>query len=302
MTPTWERLGLLFEPDERRWWQRSHAALPTVLELEGALRRVYFTSRDEHGRSHVGWFDLDLERRAVVRACEEPILAPGPRGHFDDSGVWASGVVRDGDLVHLYTIGWNVGAPAPMYYPSIGRASSTDGGEHFTEHGRAPVLARSEHDPWMVSGPFVLKEGERWRMWYLSGQGWEGERSRYDIKYAESADGVAWRREGQVSLANREPSERNIARACVVPDGDGYRVWYSSDRGAGYRIGYGESADGVSWERPDGSWGLAPSGDGWESDAVAYPFVTRHADTLYLLYNGNGFGRDGIGLAVRPYS
>jgi hypothetical protein len=291
----WERLGLIFTPDRRRWWQRSHAALPTVLPLGGALHRVYFTSRDEHARSHTGWFDLDLDTLAVTAACEEPVLAPGPPGHFDGDGVWAASAVADGDRVHLYTIGWNAGRP-PLYYPSIGLAVSTDGGRTFVRHGRVPVLARSEHDPWMVSGPHVVKEGPRWRMWYLSGQGWEGERSSYHVKYAESDDGIAWRRDGRVCLAG----EGNVARACVLRDGDRYRAWFSADAGDGYRIAYAESPDGLVWERAAG-WALEPSGDGWESAAVAYPFVIRHGDRLVMLYNGDGFGRDGIGVAVRPY-
>jgi predicted GH43/DUF377 family glycosyl hydrolase len=292
----WERRGLVFAPDGR-WWQRSHAALPTVLPLGGGLCRVYFTSRDERQRSHVGWFDLDLDGSQVVEACAEPVLAPGVRGHYDGDGVWAASAVRDRDRVRLYTIGWNAGAP-PLYYPSIGLAFSEDGGRTFAKHGRTPVLARSEHDPWMVSGPHVLHEDGRWRMWYLSGQGWDDDgHSAYDVKHAESDDGIAWRRDGRVCLGE----ERNTARACVLRDGGRYRAWFSSDGGEGYRIRYAESPDGLDWERVDG-WGLEPAGEGWESGAVAYPFVVRHGDRLVMLYNGDGFGRAGIGLAVRPYA
>ena len=81
-------------------------------------------------------------------------------------------------------------------------------------------------------------------MWYLSGQGWEGERSAYDVKYAESEDGVHWRRDGRVALSG----ERNIARACVLP---GYEAWFSADAGDGYRIRSARSGDGLTWERTD---------------------------------------------------
>jgi hypothetical protein len=147
----------------------------------------------------------------------------------------------------------------------------------------------------------VLKEGARWRMWYMSGQAWEGDRSLYHVKYAESEDGIAWRRDGLVCLGNR-PGERKVTRPCVLADGGGYRAWYCSDRGEGYRIGYAESPDGLEWERPDGAWGLGPAGDGWESGAVAYPCVVRRGDRLVMLYNGNDYGRDGLGVAVRAYA
>jgi hypothetical protein len=296
----WERLGLVFRPDGG-WWQRSHAALPAVLPLGGARHRVYFTSRDEHRRSHIGWFDLDVESLEVLEACEEPVLAPGPRGHFDGDGVWGGAVTRAGDRVHLYTVGWNSGVP-PLWYASIGLAVSRDGGRTFAKHGRAPVLARSDHDPWLVTAPHVLYVDGRWRMWYVSGQGWQGDHSVYDVKYAESGDGITWRRDGHVCFANRTPEELNIGRACIVRDGDRYRAWYAYDRGEGYRIGYGESADGLCWDRPDGHWGLEPTGRDWEAGAVTYPAVVRHDDRLLMLYNGDAFGRDGIGLAARPYA
>jgi hypothetical protein len=127
-------------------------------------------------------------------------------------------------------------------------------------------------------------------MWYLSGVRWDEQGSVYHVKYAESEDGIEWRRDGHVALPQREPEERNVARACVVPDGGRYRAWYSSAAGAGYRIGYAESPDGLTWERRDEEPGL--------EGTVAYPFVLRDGDAWWMLYNGDGFGRAGMWLAV----
>jgi hypothetical protein len=33
---------------------------------------------------------------------------------------------------------------------------------------------------------------------------------------------------------------------------------------------------------------------------IAYPFVLKHKGQLYMFYNGNGFGKTGIGLAIWP--
>jgi hypothetical protein len=239
---------------------------------------------------------------AVVDAAPEPVLAPGPPGRFDAQGVFAASAVRDGDRVVLYTVGWTVGTPPPVFYAAVGRAVSTDGGRTFPDRTPAPVLDRSEHDPCFVSAPTVRLEDGRWRMWYLSGVAWDAARgglwSRYDVKYAESADGLAWRRDGRICLAHAVPEERNIARAWVLREGGRHRAWYSADRGEGYRMGYAESPDGLSWDRRDDLVDLPPSGAGWDAGAVAYPCVIRDGDRLVCLYNGDGFGRDGIGAAV----
>ena len=37
---------------------------------------------------------------------------------------------------------------------------------------------------------------------------------------------------------------------------------------------------------------------GWDSDSVCYSCVFRWKDAIYMLYCGNHYGRDGLGLAV----
>ena len=74
-------------------------------------------------------------------------------------------------------------------------------------------------------------------------------------------------------------------------------MWFAV-RGDRYRIGYAESGDGVGWRRLDGEQGLLPSASGWDSDMVEYPFVFEWQARKYMLYNGNDYGRTGVGLAV----
>ena len=54
---------------------------------------------------------------------------------------------------------------------------------------------------------------------------------------------------------------------------------------------------GLHWERHDEQAGISSSGD-WDSEMQAYPSVFDDAGTRYLLYNGNDYGRTGVGWAV----
>lgn len=297
----WRKLGRIYAPAEIGDWASSHASLPIPLQLEEHLWRIYFSARDRRGRSHTGFFEIDLRRHdRPLRACARPALAPGGLGAFDEDGAMGSWIVQENGRLLLYYIGWNLGVTVP-FRNAIGLAESHDGGESFTRVSAGPVLDRGIHDPFFTASPCVLVEGDRWRLWYLSCVAWdpepEGPRHRYHIKYAESAEGLDWCRRGRVCIDFERPGEIALARPCVLKDGDRYRMWYSR-RGPSYRIGYAESDDGLSWRRMDEEVGIDVSASGWDSEMIAYAFVFDAEGERYMLYNGDGYGATGIGLAV----
>ena len=295
----WRKLGRIFAADGSRPWLHSHAANPVALPLDDRRVRVYFSSRDAQKRSSIAWFEIDLERPAeILRTAERPVVEPGAPGLFDDSGCSLGCLVPDGGALLLYYVGWNLGVTVP-WRNSIGLAVGDARGLAFRKHGRAPVLDRSDADPFSLSYPWVLREGSRFRMWYGSNLTWGPtvESMTHAIKHAESPDGRHWIAGGQVALAPAGGGEIALARPCVLREGEGYRMWYSR-RGQGYRIGYAESRDGLSWVRRDGLAGIDVSASGWDAEMVCYPHVFTAGGRQFLLYNGNGYGASGIGLAV----
>jgi hypothetical protein len=281
---------------------RSHAAAPMIYPLEGSVVRVYFASRDSENRSHIGWVEMNLSEPSKHLALADlPALAPGPLGCFDDHGVYPGSIVEHEGRLLLYYAGWNPGPRWPLFTASIGLAISDDGGLTFQRWSPAPVLSRGRFDPCLLTSPYVLREGGEWRMWYVGGFRWaeeDGElRSYYDVKYARSDDGITWERDGRVAIP-LAPGERNIGRPCVVALEESYEMWYSTSGSAGYRAGYARSRDGLVWTREDHAAGLEPSGEGWDSGAIAYPWVARLDGRRYAVYNGNDYGREGFGLAV----
>jgi hypothetical protein len=123
-----------------------------------------------------------------------------------------------------------------------------------------------------------------------------GPQHYYHIKYADSPDGVVWCRRGDVAIDYTSPDEHAFARPMVLRDASSYRMWYAV-RGVRYQIGYAESTDGIRWTRHDDE-GLKAGEASWESDMVEYPWVFEWRDRRYMLYNGNDYGRTGVGLAV----
>jgi hypothetical protein len=291
----WTKLGRIVPTPPPVPWAVSHAMVPFVEPTDGAVR-IYFSGRDDAGRSITGSAEFDPARPETVEY-GPALLGPGRLGAFDDSGAMGSCLVSHGGRRHLYYIGWSRGVSVP-FYTFIGCAVST-GGE-FERLSEAPVVERSPQDPYLATSPWALFEDGRWRLWYASGVRWEardeGPRHFYNIRYADSEDGISWHRDGRVCIDFAE-GEYALARPCVVRHDDRYRMWYSR-RGDAYRIGYAESPDGLEWERKDGETGIDVSHDGWDSEMIEYPCVFQHDGGWFMLYNGNGYGATGIGLAV----
>lgn len=296
----WAKRGRILEPRGQAPWIGTHLALPVIHEAEGGYR-VYFSSRDAANRSHMGYATLSLDRPEVPAAfAPAPVLSPGPLGAFDDAGVTTSCLVAHDGRLFLYYTGWALGVSVPFYLHA-GLAVSDDDGRSFTRASAAPLLDRIDVDPYLTASPWVLVDEGRWRMWYVSGTSWEagaaGPEHRYHLKYAESVDGRHWVRHGQVCLDYASPAEHAFGRPCVVKDGDRYRMWFSA-RGERYLMGYAESPDGITWTRDDSACVVHPSAEGWDAEMIAYPVVAGQAGRRVMLYNGNGYGRTGIGLAT----
>jgi predicted GH43/DUF377 family glycosyl hydrolase len=249
----------------------------------------------------VGYVELDIKSPAdILHVSPKPVLEPGPLGYFDDHGVYAASIVEHDNKLFMYYIGWNPGRRRPLFYSSIGLALSEDMGVSFRKISPAPIMARSEFDPCLVTSPCVIKDNNTWKMWYVSGLGWEEEAgsliSYYNVKYAESKDGIQWKRDGVTCIDLRQ-GERNIGRPCVIKESSVYKLWYSYNAAQGYRIGYAESPNGFEWTRKDNLVGIGLGPASWDSDALAYPWIFRHNEKRFMLYNGNDFGKDGFGLA-----
>lgn len=295
----WEKLGLIIKPEKRLWWMQTHAMVPTVDWLEGSLYRVYFSGRDKENQSYIGYAIVDADNpREVIEYSAEPVLMPGRLGCFDDSGVTPSSIVNHGGKKYMYYIGWKKRSSVRMGLQT-GLAISEDGGRTFEQFSRAPILGITDKEPYSIlTGPYVLIENGLWRMWYVSGVVWVNpDLPRYNIKYAESRDGIHWDRNGTVCIDLKSETENALARPCVIRDGNLYKMWFAY-KGEDYRIGYAESLDGVKWHRKDEQVGIDVSEFGWDSEMIEYAFIFTYNNKKHMLYNGNNYGLDGIGLAI----
>lgn len=295
----WRKLGHIFVPDGSRSWAKSHAANPTAELIEGDRFCIYFSTRDAENRSSIASIEIDLkDPTRVLSVAADPVLEPGDLAMFDDSGCSIGCICSVGEKRYLYYMGWHLTVRVP-WQNALGLAISDGPGQPFKRWSRFPMIPLDETDPYTISYPWVIKEGERFRMWYGSNVAWgtRKEDMRHVIKYAESDDAIHWRRPNVIAVDFDFPGEYAMSKPCVIKDGDTYRMWFCS-RGATYRIRLAESKDGVTWRRVGLQDGIDISAEGWDSEMIEYPCVFDHKGERYLLYSGNAYGRAGFGIAV----
>lgn len=296
----WIKKGLIIKPKKKLYWWRSHAMLPTAEQREGNIYKIYFSGRNDQNQSLIGYVEVDIvnDPTRILSYSKNPVLSLGALGRFDGNGVTPSWIINHNKKKYFYYIGWDSASSVRMHLLA-GLAVSDDDGNTFKRVLRASILGRNEVDPYSLNtAPCVMIDNDRWRMWYVSGVEWiHKDLPRYNIKYAESNDGINWKREGHVCIDFKSEKENALARPCVIKDEGIYKMWFSF-KGNAYRIGYAESDDGLKWERKDNKAGITVSDSGWDSEMIEYPFVFKHNNKKYLLYNGNNYGIDGIGLAI----
>jgi len=308
----WLKKGCIFTIDTSKTWSYDCAQVPTVEILNDKVWRIYYGSRDAQIRSSIGYFDVEAGNPAnILYVHNEPVFTRGELGAFDELGVNPSCFLKDGDTKYMYYIGYNVTKTLP-YHNGIGIAIWNEDKQQFERVFQGPLFERTLKEPFFNASSCVLKDGDIWRIFYLSTTKWvmpEGsDRAEpfYHIKYAESKNAFDWERKGQIAIDYKNENEAGIARPFVLKIGNKYHIWYSyrnllgykTDKSASYRIGYAISDDAINWTRMDEKVGIDISPKGWDSEMICYPCIVEWNDKLFLFYNGNGFGRTGIGYAV----
>jgi hypothetical protein len=305
VTGRWRKLGRIYDPGartDRHPKLATHAANPLAVHMDADVFRVFYSGRDAENRSSVGAVDIDIARRAVIAEITDPVLEHGPQGSFHADGISIGCIYETGGTRYILFMAWQT-PPGAHWRGDIGRIVLDDDMSMRID-GDGPFLgADDDADPVSLSYPWVHGDAARgFRMWYGSTVSWDAGNGEmlHVLNGATSRDGHHWTRLGP-SVPYAIGVAQAFSRPTVLEHVNGrLDMWFSyrSGRGETYRIGRARSQNGTDWTLDLAGAGIAPSSEGWDSEMIEYPFVFRHAGAVYMLYNGNGYGRSGFGLAV----
>ncbi|MEW4925278.1 hypothetical protein [Algibacter sp. 2305UL17-15] len=277
--------------------------------------RIYFSTRKKDKTSgkylsFIAFIDVDKKLENILNSSSNEIIPLGELGTFDEHGVFPINVLKDGDRILAYTTGWSRRVSVSIE-TSIGYAVSDDNGLTFKKQGNGPILSSSIKEPVLVGDGFVKKYDGIYHMWYIFGKKWipakekEPEARVYKIAHAISADGILWEKEEGVQIISDVLNEDECqALPTVIKIGNRYHMYFCFREATdfrknpkrGYKLGYAYSDDLKNWIRDDENSGINPTLGEWDSDMKCYPHIFDCNSKVYLLYNGNEFGKYGFGI------
>jgi len=310
----WTKLGQIFTFDESPFTDRfiSHAQSPQALVF-GDFVRIYFSTRKkEEGNfvSHVQYIDFTKDFKKIIDYSKHEVVSLGGLGCFDEHGIFPFNPINVGDKIYGYTSGWTRRKSVSID-SGIGLVISEDNGEIFKRIGNGPVLTSSLFEPFLVIDGFVKVFNNTFYMFYIFGKKWceptdkhDSERV-YKIGYATSRDGINWTKANRSIIEDKIDENECQALPTVIKIGSRYHMCFSYRSMIGfrenisnaYRLGYAYSEDLITWTRDDSKIDLTRENNAWDSSMMCYPNIFEMDDEIYLLYNGNEFGKNGFGLA-----
>ena len=303
MNNNWRKLGRIFDPTAHPRSSRliTHASNPVPIRQAGNIYRILYSGRDSENRSSIGAVELDIFSGEIMRLNQDPIFEHGPPGSFFADGVSLGNIYEVNGKYYIPFMGWQ-NPPTSHWRGDIGRLRLHEDGSLSLDTAE-PFLGVDSTDPISLSYPWVLpSEASGYKMWYGSTLAWDAGNGEmvHVIQHASSRDGNCWQRHG-LSIPYELGAAQAFSRPTVVPSPKtGFEMWYSyrSGKGTPYRMGYASSEDGEKWNSQPELSGIAVSRQGWDSEMIEYPFVFDHEGERFMLYNGNGFGKTGFGLAI----
>ncbi|WP_417237394.1 hypothetical protein [Bizionia paragorgiae] len=313
----WINKRKIFDPSEHNllYGKGLFAQSPQALVFKDYVR-IYFSTRKldkNNGKylSYISYVDFNKSIDQILNIAKEEVIPLGELGAFDEHGIFPINPLKIDNRIKAYTCGWSRRKSVSVE-TGIGIVESYDNGKTFKRLGKGPILSASLNEPVLVGDAFVKKYSGIYHMWYIYGKKWmeatveEPAARVYKIAHATSIDGMDWRKdeEAQIILDVLGINECQ-ALPTVIKANDLYHMFFCFRQSTdfrknperSYRLGYAFSKDLKTWMRNDQKAALPTMEKDWDSEMVCYPNIFECDSKIYLLYNGNEFGKYGFGIA-----
>ncbi|PIW36528.1 MAG: hypothetical protein COW24_04950 [Candidatus Kerfeldbacteria bacterium CG15_BIG_FIL_POST_REV_8_21_14_020_45_12] len=252
---------IILQPNPGPNWDAKKVTSPSVLyDSNAGLYKMWYVGNGVFERAGIGYAEspdgVTWSVSSASPVLEGRLIDPtlNQSLSWEDGGFRAVSVIHDGNLYKMWYAAEEYAEPKRM---QIGYAESTDGIK-WSKHSGNPVVTFDSAGSWdthSVSEPFVIKEGNSYKMWYTGyPANTDGSRAGISaIGYAESTNGKDWRRPQGVPVLQSKKKAWDSVRVSgpsiiSYNNGTGYEMWFSGETSQGRsQLGRAYSADGKAW-------------------------------------------------------
>ena len=294
----WDRIGWIDPPVGLGEWCTSHLSIPFCISKNASEFRVYFSSRDSDQRSHIGWVDVQFnsENSLKTNFGTSPLVSPGVPGTFDEHGVSGSFFEIVNNSLRIWNFGWQRSS-GKAWSNAIGLVEKSVYDTELTVKNKL-VVKSNEFENYGLAYPYLISQNSIRHLFYgafdLYGIPSLNQPYSYVSKRAEIGNDLIL--SDRSRMIDHLSGNSAQSRPCIIRDGNGYRAWISV-KGEGYEIRSAYSEDLRNWKWSEDRYGLRASGMNGESREVCYSHVVEFAGSRMMFFNGDGFGKTGIGIA-----
>jgi hypothetical protein len=206
------------------------------------------------------------------RDMDQPVIALGKPGAFDDTHLFAPCVNFQPDGLRLWYCGSSGKVEERVF--DMGFARSVDG-RQFEKWGANPVMKFGDGKHSILT-PTMVREDGKWRMWFAATDFAHGN-GVHTLHESTSGDGIYW-------APPSPPLLTNVYAPSVIKEGSMYRLWFTRVAPDPWVICHATSRDGHTWQvhpKP-----VVELNQSWELSRLFYPSVTRE-DGVYLMWYGS---------------
>ncbi len=240
----WEKEKVIFPRGEATGWDKGGIAgmwilrendlhgMPTLKKIDGKYWMIYHSYPDEGyeaGAAQIGLAYTEDENLYDWKRLPEPILSWKDGNSWEKAGLYKGCLVEHQGKYYLY---YNAKDQETWkWHEQIGLAVS-DNLTEWRREGNTPLIcnAKNRWDSYFCADPFVVKDGERWVMYYY---GYNGIHAQDGIAF--SADLRHWTKEEEPILRygnTGEIDELHAHKPCVIEkDGCLYHFYCAVRRG-----------------------------------------------------------------------
>ena len=313
-----KRYSCLIKPNKDIWWMTTHVGPSYVKQITDELLEIYITGRSDDNKSRIGIAKVKIHSDHTLECVNidrNPIFDVGETGLFDEAGVSYPWLINDDTDEYMFYVGWSRSSETGFQnFLGVARRRLNACRPEFDRVFNVPVLDRCHDEPFGTGSCCISRQGDRWVMLYTSFLDWENKNKiskyhknmqpSYLLKVALSKDLLNWERTGQTPI-KFEGEEHIIGKPMYMfsSKSQDAELWFSV-RGEAYKIGYASGKDIYNLKR------LAmnnlildppPSIGDWDYETQEYAFVIDVNCKKLVFYNGNEYGKTGLGYGEWVY-